>query len=186
MASTQPDTEKMTETSYQMGTAEGVSYAAGMQKQGHKCCGGCCDVRRAVIIVNIVQAVLVFMAMMSVLTMHKMSAQAQDLYDDDEVAKMMSDFGSLPVGALIAILVVKAIGAVIGIIGGIKFNMYMTGIAGAIYAISCVVSIVFLDLPGAIYAGFFAYPHYFLVKEIRSGIMSEENYPNEKQSCCCV
>lgn len=36
----------------------GGSYHTG-PKLGHMCCGGCCDMRRAVIIVNIVNASLV-------------------------------------------------------------------------------------------------------------------------------
>lgn len=33
---------------------------------------------------------------------------------------------------------------------------------------------------------FFIYPHVMLVTELRSGIMTANTYPREKQSCCCV
>jgi hypothetical protein len=35
----------------------------------------------------------------------------------------------------------------------------------------------------ALLNAFFAYPHYFLIKEIQAGIMTEESYPNEKPLC---
>jgi hypothetical protein len=35
-------------------TEDEIENSIQSQKQGHKCCGGCCDMRRAVIIVNII------------------------------------------------------------------------------------------------------------------------------------
>lgn len=40
-----------TEIDYQLAQSD---HRHNGDKQGHKCCGGCCDVRRAVIIVDIV------------------------------------------------------------------------------------------------------------------------------------
>jgi len=207
MASSGSANEKVAETAYQMGApVEGVpvkdQYYETHQmqirttKQGHKCCGGCCDVRRAVIIVNIIEACFAFLGMLGLLAMNNMTTSlysSADQYDDDEVAAAMAEyeeamatFGSIPIGAILAIQAVRVVGALAGIVGAIKYNFYLVGAAGIMYCVSCATSIVALNLGGAIMAGFFAYPHYFLVQEIRKGIMSEENYHNERQSCCCV
>jgi hypothetical protein len=47
-------------------------------------------------------------------------------------------------------------------------------------------SLVAVNPIGLVLAALFAYPHFFFIKEVRSGIMSEANYVNVNQSCCCV
>jgi len=37
-----------------------------------------------------------------------------------------------------------------------------------------------------VFASLWAYPSIFLIKEIRSGVMSAETYPRERRSCCCT
>ena len=54
------------------------------------------------------------------------------------------------------------------------------------HAFDCLMALPALNPFGLIIPGLFLYPHVFHIKEIRAGIMSEENYENEKQSCCCV
>lgn len=74
----------------------------------------------------------------------------------------------------------------IGIAGGYYYNIYMTGIAAAAYCFDVLLSLIQFNLGGVLYGAFFAYPHFFLIKEIRAGTMSKENYANEEMSCCCV
>ena len=67
-----------------------------------------------------------------------------------------------------------------------RYNVWMVGFAAAVYYADFVMALVALNIPRSVYMAFFLYPHFFLIQEIRSGIMSPENYPNEEQSCCCV
>ena len=154
-------------------------------KVGHSCCGGCCDMRRAVIVVNIINVVLVSMGMFSVLAARSLSSQV-DATDDDELAQALEEFNSLPLAALIVIQSVKIVLSIVGIVGALRFNEIMVGLAMAGYVFDAVFALIGLNIAGLIYAGFFAYPHGFFIKEKRAGIMTLENYPNEKQSCCCV
>ena len=183
-------TPEKTETEYQLGVpVEGtpVDDANKLPKQGHKCCGGCCDVRRAVMIVNIVNATLLLFGMFGVLATNKLSGQAEDLYDDDEMLETLAEFSnSFPLGAFIAIQVVKILCSVAGIIGALKFNIYLTGVAAAAYCIDVLMALIEFSVGGIVYAALFAYPHFYFIKEVRAGIMSKENYHNEEMSCCCV
>lgn len=133
-------------------------------KQGHKCCGGCCDTRRATIIVNGVNVVLIILAILNV----TFSANA-------------GKHTSFHIFCAIKLIV-----SIIGMIGAINYKMYLIGAAGSMYVIEAVLSIISLDFFGAIKSLFFAYPHYFLMQEIKQEIMTKENYPNEEHSMCCV
>jgi hypothetical protein len=74
-----------------------------------------------------------------------------------------------------------------GIYGAISFGPYLgvsfvSYIATAIYEVMPPTG----NIPAALLYVLFACPHFFLIKEIEEGIMTEQNYPNEKYSCCCV
>jgi hypothetical protein len=180
-----------TETTYQLGEAiEGVpvknDVVAPGQKQGHKCCGGCCDVRRAVIIVNIVSVFLLASGLLGVLAARNVVNDSEQVYEDDEVAAAIEEFKQLPIGWFLTIQVIKILCAAAGIFGAIHYNVYLTGAAALSYCADVVFSLIGLHIPGLILGACFAYPHFFFIKEVRSGIMSKENYPNEEMSCCCV
>jgi len=174
---------KPSEVQYTLAQAENDGNSN--NKQGHKCCGSCCDMRRAVIIVNIINAVLLTMGIFSVLAARHMSSQV-DAVDDDELANALEEFNSLPIAALLVIQISKILVSILGIFGAIRFNIYMVGIAMAAYVFDAVFALIGLNIAGLLFAGFFAYPHGFFIKEVRAGIMSKENYPNEEYSCCCV
>jgi hypothetical protein len=154
--------------------------------QGHKCCGGCCDMRRAVIIVNALNLVFVAVGLFRVLAMKKNSANANDMYDvdddDDEVVATMMEFGNIPLAGFIVLTCARLLCSVIGIVGAVQYNIYMVGVGAAGYVIDAVMALVLFQLIGFFYYVFFAYPHLFFISEVRKGIMSKENYPNEDYS----
>lgn len=189
MASTSASTDPVkpgSETQYALASAVGEDGKQQKQpKLGHNCCGRCCDMRRAVIVVNIVNLVLVAMGLFSVLAARAASANA-DQVDDDELSSALEEFRSLPLGAFLAIQITKIVLSVVGIVGAVKFHQIMVGLSMAAYAFDAVAALIGLNVVGLLYAGFFAYPHGFFIKEVRDGIMTKENYPNEEFSCCCV
>lgn len=162
----------------------GASLLPG-QKQGHKCCGGCCDVRRAVIIVNVINMAVLLMGLFSLLATKALYDNAGD-YDDDEVKEAMELYGNAPLGSIIGILVVQIVISALGAVGAFVYNKWMVGMTAAAYFIGVAMGLIALNPGSIVYNLFFAYPHFFLIKEIHQGSMTKETYPDEKQSCCCV
>jgi len=155
-------------------------------KRGHKCCGGCCDVKRATIIVNLVSMGMALFGLLAVLAASNMSDLNDDNfnYTEEELAAMEVYSGSVPM-AVTYTLCRMALNA-LGIWGAYSYKVWPIGASLAAFAAEFLMSLIALNLPGAIYFGCFAYPHVYLIQEIRSGIMSKETYETEKQSCCCV
>ena len=198
-SSAAPEKTVESEASYKLGgntLQEAVAYEIGVSgttattttttKRGHKCCGGCCDVRRATIIVNIVNIGLEILALLGVLLISKgMEAMADA--DDDSVKAAVEEFESISLNAGFFIFVVfRIIASGCGIGGAYYYNPTLVTVAGISYFALALTSLAYFDIAGVIYFSLFAYPHYYLVKEIREGIMSKDNYINEQHSCCCV
>jgi hypothetical protein len=153
-------------------------------KQGHKCCGFCCDTRRAVIIVDIVNLVLLLIGMIIVVVAH--NNVNPDDYNDDNTKTQVEKFQDMPLGGFLAYAIVFMLLCVAGIVGANKYNVYLVGIAAVAYCVSFIFSIIQLNYLGMIVAILFVYPHFVFIAEVRKGIMSDENYHNEEMSCCCV
>ena len=147
------------------------------RKRGHSCCGGCCDVRRAVVVVNCVMISLLYMEIFS------LSLVSHTHFDDDELEE---EIESYPTRALTAVVWIEIAVYCIGIWGALAFSTWQLYTALALYSFSFLTNLWVFNVPGMLITGFFAYPHVFLVKEINEGIMSDANYYNEEQSCCCV
>ena len=113
--------------------------------------------------------------------------------DYDEGFSMWSvhTYSDLPldqlVAAFIAILAVQIVIGAFGIAGALQYSKCMVGVAGVMHCVKAVIyAVFFVDPLGVITMTLFAYPHFFLISEIDQGIMTKQNYPNEKRSCCCV
>jgi hypothetical protein len=165
------------------------------RKQGHTCCGCCCDVRRAVIVVNILAGASLLM------TVQFIVAVMRDPYSSYNYETPTDDFwadyyeqGSKPhYGAYLVMYCLELVPVGLGLFGAVYYNVYLIGIAALFYTLKCLYYCADLldanhafDLSMPIAMAFFAYPHFMLISEIRGGIMSRENYVNEQHSCCCV
>jgi hypothetical protein len=162
--------------------AERETFGAERVKQGHKFCGGCCDVRRATIIVDIISVCLNVLALFAVIGIHVAQVDHQQI-NDDQVKQELQDFPF--VFSLIWVLVSMILYSC-GIFGAIQYNIWLVGIALVLHLTDIVMALIGVNIVGAVIAGTFAYPHIFFIMEVRKGIMSRENYHNEEQSCCCV
>jgi uncharacterized membrane protein len=154
-------------------------------KQGHSYCGSCCDSRRAVIIVNIIN---VCFASLGLLALGGVMAASSQSYDDDEVQAAFSSLSetNASMGVMIALIAVKLVCNGVGIYGAMTYNIWMVGVSLAVYCLNFATGIINSNIFTLVMYGCFAYPHFFFIQEVRRGIMSEVNYVNEKQSCCCV
>jgi len=165
------------------------------EKQGSKCCSCCCDMRRAVIVLAIIGIVfnaVGFTQMLYQTISLGISSEDEDCY----------------YGLFAFLSVIVAIGFAIGIglfvfklFAALKYNLCMLttvlvfnllelafglwyvinmygygGTTGQLIANIIVVIGVF---------SVYIYPVIGLIREIKSGIMSEETYAREFYSCCC-
>mmetsp|Transcript_101600 Transcript_101600/g.152245 ORF Transcript_101600/g.152245 Transcript_101600/m.152245 type:complete len:176 (-) Transcript_101600:239-766(-) len=170
--------------------ADGVYYADGeaaasptTEKQGHLFFGCCCDTRRATIIVNVINMVMAALALFGMGVVA--SSGFADQFDDDAVkADLATAQQYIWIPILISAFSILCAG--LGMYGAMKYKQWMVMVGAVWYCINSVLSILGGDLGGAALSGLFAYPHFVFMQEMKKGIMTEANYPNEKHSCCCV
>jgi hypothetical protein len=154
-------------------------------KQGHSCCGGCCDMRRAVIICNMIMILFAFFGLAG-LELVKTQIKAEEEMGDDAAKETSAAMKDFPLGWLIFWMFVQCACYCLGVLGAISFTQWQVMVALACYAIAFCINLATFSIGGIVMSGFFAYPHVFFIKELKAGIMTPENYPNEVQSCCCV
>jgi hypothetical protein len=157
---------------------EGQEIPSVGQKQGHSCCGGCCDMRRAVIVVNIISIAMYAINIFAISVVNRVN------FDDDVMEDAMVEFPA--VGWMTAIMCAEILCYAIGIWGAVSFSLWQVYVALGMYMITIIFNLVVLNFIALLLAGFFAYPHVYLVQEIQKGIMTKDNYYSEEQSCCCV
>lgn len=175
-------------------------------KKGHICCGGCCDMRRAVIIVNITSIIAALFGMILILSTSRSVASTFTGSDDDEVIEEY--FKSVQRTGVILTAVGIACAA-IGIWGSKNFNVLGVSIS-ALFLVAAFIAETVLTLQlydyveekfdvefdnnavngniaiSAVGTLLYVYPHVGLIIELRNGIMTPETYPREEMSCCCV
>lgn len=166
-------------------------------KRGTKCCGCCCDFRRAVIILDIVLMALALMRLISLAFSGILVVVQTEGIDDDEVLDLID--ASILINGIIN--GVGLFSLTFPLYGAMKFNVPLisVGIAWflAAFVAGVIVDAMFLKEVGVAFpflawivqgamALCFTYPHVGLIVEIKTGIMSQETYPREEYSCCCV
>jgi len=183
------------------------------EKQGGKCCGGCCDYRRAVIILSIISLVFSIISLLGTF---------DPTFDESEypdLTKIVEDHA-------LNILIVQIVGIVMtvtGLVGAVIFNFYMVALYVLWSILALIVGIILqkqtldemLDwvekedgggsdpqlaslettlntalistyAGAAILTALWVYPSIFLAVEIKKGIMTKATYPREETSCCCL
>jgi hypothetical protein len=126
-------------------------------RENHLYLGCCCDVRWAVLILNIL-AILSFAEGMN-----------EDVSEEDFKAMM-----------LISIFL-----HAFGVHGALKYKTWAIKIAAVAYGIPFTWAVLNFDFMSFILAGVFLYPHIVLIKEIESGVMTPYNYENVQFCCVC-
>jgi hypothetical protein len=167
------------------------------EKLGGKCCGCCCDYRRAVIVMAIIGIVFNSIYLIIFATGSAVGgAYAANATDDiamEEMAIVSGITGLYAIGyavgvcffvfqlfaalkyskcMLITVLVFDVISLAFGLANAVE-----TSLTSADMAAGIIIILVFFALE--------IYPTVGLLLEIQKGIMSAETYPREAYSCCC-
>jgi hypothetical protein len=183
------------------------SSSIDQEKKGAKCCGCCCDYRRAVIICN---TLLYIFGITGLVLCLGSSVTTRNIDGDDDGVISVAENAYTITAARYGVSVVSAI---CGLVGGIRYNIPLVSIQVLWLIVAFVVSIVLsvvaindvndqLDLNGngeeelnqpigyyifsAVITCLWMYPHVGFIMEVKSGLMSLETYPREEYSCCCV
>ena len=166
------------------------------ERRGHSCCGCCCDMRRAVIIVNIINIILAFIGLIGFSVLVADTNNSEVVSDGENSTTFVGIDDDYTLGEyeivkgfapLVIILVLLSIvGFALGIVGAMRYKVWMILVAIVVYCISAFMELLSLNLVGFAVTALYAYPHFVLVSEIRRGIMTKETYHMEQQSCCCV
>jgi hypothetical protein len=179
-------------------------------RQGQKCCGCCCDYRRAVIIVNIVIMILEAIVLILVAT----GMLGYYIYGGDEGSDLLGKYETIEMvfSAISIVMSAVAIGGaylyssimvglnvvwlVVGYGLGIWLGLnycndycdawedYYDDYYGYAYC-TCSVNGV-AAIMAAVAMVIWIYPHVGFIVQVRKGIMSRDTYAREEFSCCCV
>ena len=172
-------------------------------KKGSKCCGCCCDFRRAVIIVNVINLVLGVIGLV-VYVGGSLTSKTVPI-NDDAIRHVYIDAERQSA----IIIGVGLFFTILGLMGGVKFSialvaanilwLFVQFITNTILSVEAIKTImkeytgtatirqpIGTYIVSGIVMLLFVYPHAGFISEIKSGIMSKETYPREEFSCCCV
>lgn len=162
-------------------------------KQGHSLFGCCCDTRRGVIIVNIINIVVTIIGMIlagvSVGVVNTIDPTT--VSDDPNIQHKFGQFKAAitaqTVGVVIGIGVVSLLFFSLGIVGALRYKTWTVIVTALWYFAAFVLNIVYLNVVGIVVYLVSIYPHIALAIELKHGIIEEKTYELcEKQSCCCV
>jgi len=141
------------------------------ERKSQLCCGSCCDLVRACIIVNIFDIILVT-ALLIVWAVIGL---------EEDMAKDITGVGGM--GRIVVCIAIPF--GLLGIYGALKFNKYavlLTGIWYIVYLVLCAVhKVIFTTLVSV----FFAYPHIHLALALHAGTITAQNYSVTEKYCCC-
>lgn len=159
-------------------------------KRGHICCKKCCDVRRAVIILNLINIAFIIGCILSLYGLKYIWNNPEEYSnetDDQSFQTTLDTIEKIPYHWIMFVSIIHIGISWIGIVGAFNYKVYMIGFAALMYIFDVVLSICQWKFLAAFIAALFAYPHLYLMQEIKHGIMSQESYKsNEEYSCCCV
>jgi hypothetical protein len=171
------------------GSGGGVYYSdpeavpKGSGRRGQLFLGFCCDMRRAVLIVNFVYIAYI-MTTLGVFCIG--SDHVTENWEDDTAIKEWNKYSDIFVGAVIVFAIVAVAFAAMGLFGALRYSKCLVMTAAIWYCIIGCLSVLGFNVLGIFMSALFAYPHFVFAQELKQGIMTEENYRNEVHSCCCV
>jgi hypothetical protein len=185
------------------------------EKRAGKCCGCCCDYRRAVIVCASVVMFIEFIVLCFAASQGYLAFVCGG-YDYDysysyyyyiDTEECEEHFNGMRIIEIV-FSVVSLLSGTGAIVGAVTFNSILVGINAAWICLGFIGSIIAAPLycasweakdsdnecfinysgivSGIVTAIFFVYPHVMFVWEVKKGIMTKETYPRDKYSCCCT
>lgn len=170
-------------------------------KQGSKCCGCCCDFRRAVIVMGIIGLVFSAINLILYATGAAVVGSLSSSCDDDVYSDLCSEVtvaGTYSLAVVAVICALQVLFYIFQIVAAIKYNVCMLATVIVVNLVWFVLGVIQVSRSGVstgnivgyiifyiIFVGLEIYPTAGLLKEIKAGTMSKETYPREAYSCCC-
>jgi hypothetical protein len=132
-------------------------------------------------VVAIVNIISITFASFGIGTMGCLMAASSASYDDDEAQEAMTAFNeaNLSMGFAIALAASRIVANSLGIYGAVTYNIWMIGASLSVYCVDFVIGVFAVNVISLVMVALFAYPHFFFIKEVSSGIMSEETYVSD-------
>jgi hypothetical protein len=132
--------------------------------------------RRAVMLVNLVNLSLLFLCSVLSISFSPYVSSYIDFEGD----------GGTQAAPSIRDVIRNSLPMLFGIAGAHVFNHFIVILVGFYYGLNAFLSTIAMNIPAFVIGVVFCYPHVVLAQEINRGTMSEQNYPNEEHSCCCI
>lgn len=155
-------------------------------------CGCCCDLRRACIIVNVINymyiVAVVFISLGGIQMVEGLNTDLGeiDYVDDDALNDRYSELGTYE-GLYFIFIVIELVGLLfttLGIVGAVKFNRCLVLTCAIWYCFETIFAMCVTVWWGAVIKGFFAYPHIALLAALTTGKISRRRYTIERYCCC--
>ncbi|CAB9511217.1 expressed unknown protein [Seminavis robusta] len=165
----------------------GNDLSCSKEKRGHLFFGCMCDMRRAVIAVDVISIVLAVIEVCVAITALALFDEISQTTNDDVFSgwvKTNKHASEALLGFVIGFGFVAILFYSLGIYGAANFNQCMVCAALVYHCIAVFANLVSLNIPGILLSGLFVYPHVMLFREIRLGVMTEETYVRERKTCC--
>lgn len=145
----------------QQTTTEYEAHEGGeeLERQGHLLFGFLCDMRIAVVFLNIFNIFAICVGIIVTGFQFKTFSAAWYAFENGFLGIALS---------------------IVGALGALNYVLWMVGVATAGFAIGFLIDLFGLHLIGILVGGLVLYPHVVLTYEIHEGIMSKETYPREE------
>eukprot|EP00980_Cylindrotheca_fusiformis_P016545 scaffold4961_cov80-Cylindrotheca_fusiformis.AAC.1 len=154
-------------------------------RENHLYFGCCCDVRRAVLILNIITICC------NLFTMIYLAFDAHIVQDDPSfVYETDVSHPAEPICIYEIVLLISCVMHAFGVSGALKYNTTHVKIAAVSYAIPLTWAavgwaVLNFDFVPFVARAIFLYPHIVLIKEIERGVMTSYNNENIQACCAC-
>ena len=169
---------------------EPLEESTDFKRVSHLCCGVCCDLRRASLIVNGIYFLLTILGLCLILTgqpyvsisLFRQIDNMKQAYDDDEFIAENTQTPMLIFG-----LVRASCGMVfswVGIAGALWYNKWLVLATALWMCADIVASIVFYDWMGLVVVIILAYPNIGLFEALHRGTITRQTYGVEEYCCC--
>lgn len=152
------------------------------------CCGCCCDLLRACIIVDSLFICFAFLGLLfswwgiSYYNDIDLSTTDDDTYID--MVTRNKAYAGIWFPIAICVQASGILFATLGIVGASKFSKCLVLAAGIWYCIDLVFAGLWQNWTGILIRGFFAYPHFALYAALRNGDITKDEYMRERHCCC--
>lgn len=157
------------------------------QHRGHKFLGFGCDMRRAVVIFNSIALSFTFLEILTATVFYICYDEITnpENHASDWLSQAEDIVPKKLIGISIGISCASFVFFCLGIRGALRYEPCLVGASLLFHCAALVGGFLLWNLFGIILSGLFIYPHIVLLFEMRSDIMTVENYANERSTCCC-